>query len=142
MSYIKLALQNHGLSIDTCKNIMELVYAGKVDLPRIKQVLVVAQIKAWRDGAIYQALRDNWNLETPESATPEVAPNPEELSAKISWLKKFAGIWGDKELRAEFEKLLLPIPLELLEKNRSKMRKMTIFEMKNCLINLKKGGLT
>lgn len=40
MSYIKLALQNHGLSIDTCKNIMELVYAGKVDLPRIKQVLV------------------------------------------------------------------------------------------------------
>lgn len=57
---IKSALQSHGISIDTCKNIMELVKNGRVDLERIKSVLITAQQKAWREGAIYKALRDNW----------------------------------------------------------------------------------
>lgn len=58
---IKSALQSHGLSIETCKNIMELVRNGRVDLDRIKSVLTVAPMKAWGEGAIYKALRDNWD---------------------------------------------------------------------------------
>lgn len=57
---IKSALQSHGISIDTCKNIMELVRNGRVNLDRIKSVLITAQQKAWGEGAIYKALRDNW----------------------------------------------------------------------------------
>lgn len=56
---IKSALQSHEISIDTCKNIMELVRNGRVDLDRIKSVLITAQQKAWGEGAIYKALRDN-----------------------------------------------------------------------------------
>ena len=37
---IKSALQSHGLSVETCKNIMELVRNGRVDLNRIKTVLI------------------------------------------------------------------------------------------------------
>lgn len=64
---IKSALQSHGISIDTCKNIMELVRNGRVDLDRIKSVLITAQQKAWGEGAIYQALRDNWEAGTSET---------------------------------------------------------------------------
>ena len=57
---IKSTLHSHGISVDTCKNIMELVKNGRVDLERIKSVLITAQQKAWGEGAIYKALRDNW----------------------------------------------------------------------------------
>lgn len=60
---IKSALQMHGISVGTCKNIMELVYSKHIDLERIKAVLTVAVIKRWEDGAIYKALKENWNIE-------------------------------------------------------------------------------
>ena len=37
---------------------MELVRNGRVNLDRIKSVLITAQQKAWGEGAIYKALRD------------------------------------------------------------------------------------
>ena len=64
---IKSALQSHGISIDTCKNIMELVRNGRVNLDRMKSVLITAQQKAWGEGAIYKALRDNWEAGTSET---------------------------------------------------------------------------
>lgn len=64
---IKSALQSHGISIDTCKNIMELVRNGRVNLDRIKSVLITAQQKAWGEGAIYKALRDNWEAGASET---------------------------------------------------------------------------
>lgn len=60
---IKSALQMHGISVATCKNIMELVYSKHIDLERIKAVLTVAVIKRWEDGAIYKALKENWIIE-------------------------------------------------------------------------------
>lgn len=60
---IKSALQMHGISVATCKNIMELVYSKHIDLERIKAVLTVAPLKKWEDGAIYKALKENWNIE-------------------------------------------------------------------------------
>lgn len=66
---IKSALQSHGLSVETCKNIMELVRSGRVDLNRIKTVLITAQQKAWGEGAIYKALRDNWEAGSSEVKT-------------------------------------------------------------------------
>lgn len=131
---IKSALQSHGLSIPTCKNIMTLVEQGSVGLERIKLVLMTAQLKKWDDGAVYQALRDNWVIKPePSPAVPE----DEDMEAKIKWLKHFSGIYSDKELRAEIEKIIINIPLETLNKNKSKLSKMTIFEFKSHLSTLK-----
>lgn len=129
---IKSALQSHGLSIPTCKNIMTLVEQGSVDLERIKLVLMTAQLKKWDDGAVYQALRDNWEIKAETSPAA-----PEDMEAKIKWLKYFSGIYSDKELRAEVEKIIVNIPLETLNKNKSKLAKMTLFEFKSHLSSLK-----
>lgn len=129
---IKSALQSHGLSIPTCKNIMTLVEQGSVGLERIKLVLMTAQLKKWDDGAVYQALRDNWEIKA------EISPAaPENMEAKIKWLKYFSGIYSDKELRSEIEKIIINIPLETLNKNKSKLSKMTVFEFKSHLSSLK-----
>lgn len=129
---IKSALHSHGLTVPTCKNIMTLVEQGSVGLERIKLVLVTAQLKKWDDGAVYQALRDNWEIKAETS--PSV---PEDMEAKIKWLKYFSGIYSDKELRSEIEKIIINIPLETLNKNKSKLSKMTVFEFKSHLSSLK-----
>ena len=131
---IKSILHNHGLNIATCKNIMTLVEQGNIDLARIKLVLMTAQLKKWDDGAVYQALRDNWEIKAETSTT---TVTPENMELKIKWLKHFGGIYSDKELRAEVEKLITPISLETLNKNKSKLAKMTIFEFKSHLASLK-----
>lgn len=129
---IKSALHSHGLTVPTCKNIMTLVEQGSVGLERIKLVLVTAQLKKWDDGAVYQALRDNWEIKA------EISPAaPEDMETKIKWLKYFSGIYSDKELRSEIEKIIINIPLETLNKNKSKLSKMTVFEFKSHLSSLK-----
>lgn len=129
---IKSALHSHGLTVPTCKNIMTLVEQGSVGLERIKLVLMTAQLKKWDDGAVYQALRDNWEIKA------EISPAaPEDMEAKIKWLKYFSGIYSDKELRSEIEKIIINIPLETLNKNKSKLSKMTVFEFKSHLSSLK-----
>lgn len=59
---IKSALENYGLGVETCRNIMELVKNGRVNFERVNSVLGVAKEKAWGEGAIYKALRDNWEI--------------------------------------------------------------------------------
>ncbi|MGN0942199.1 replication initiator protein A, partial [Fusobacterium varium] len=72
---IKSALQMHGISVATCKNIMDLVYSKHIDLERIKAVLTVAVIKRWEDGAIYKALKENWIIENKKSDILQVKTN-------------------------------------------------------------------
>ena len=83
---IKSALQSHGISIDTCKNIMELVRNGRVNLDRIKSVLITAQQKAWGEGAIYKALRDNWEAGTSETKTIPEKELRKKLAGKANML--------------------------------------------------------
>lgn len=83
---IKSALQSHGISIDTCKNIMELVRNGRVDLDRIKSVLITAQQKAWGEGAIYKALRDNWEAGASETKTISEKELRKKLAGKANML--------------------------------------------------------
>ena len=64
---IKSILQMHGISVSTCKNIMDLVYSKHIDLERIKAVLTIAPLKKWEDGAIYKALKENWIIENKKS---------------------------------------------------------------------------
>lgn len=83
---IKSALQSHGISIDTCKNIMELVRNGRVNLDRIKSVLITAQQKAWGEGAIYKALRDNWEAGASETKTISEKELRKKLAGKANML--------------------------------------------------------
>lgn len=72
---IKSTLQMHGISVATCKNIMDLVYSKHIDFERIKAVLTVAIIKRWEDGAIYKALKENWIIENKKSDILPVKTN-------------------------------------------------------------------
>ena len=72
---IKSALQMHGISVATCKNIMDLVYSKHIDLERIKAVLTIAPLKKWEDGAIYKALKENWIIENKKSDVLPVKTN-------------------------------------------------------------------
>ena len=83
---IKSALQSHGLSVETCKNIMELVRNGRINLDRIKSVLITAQQKAWGEGAIYKALRDNWEAGTSETKTISEKELRKKLAGKANML--------------------------------------------------------
>lgn len=78
---IKQLLEQHGLSNNTILNIMVLIREDNISLERVSEVLKAAQFKHWKEGAIYQALRDNWN--TNIEAEQAEKEKQREKSAKI-----------------------------------------------------------
>ena len=61
---IKDILEKYNLSDSTKKNITSLYLKQKITEERILQVLSVANEKLWGEGAIYKALKENWNIKT------------------------------------------------------------------------------
>lgn len=127
---IKSALQSHGLSIETCKNIMELVRNGRVDLDRIKSVLTVAPMKAWGEGAIYKALRDNWDtgeVKQEKTLTEEDVENF--LKKRVNhWLDAYNSIgdynYASNHLLADISKYAGDFP-DLVESYYTKFENLT-----------------
>ena len=60
---IKEVLKNYNLSKVTKNNIIKLYLKNLVTTDRIIRVFEVAKEKEWGDGAIYKALKENWNIE-------------------------------------------------------------------------------
>lgn len=83
---IKSALENYGLGVETCRNIMELVKNGRVNFERINSVLGVAKEKAWGEGAIYKALRDNWEIRGRDEKVFSEKELRKKLSSKVNIL--------------------------------------------------------
>ena len=83
---IKTALENYGLGVETCRNIMELVKNGRVNFERINSVLGVAKEKAWGEGAIYKALRDNWEIRGRDEKVFSEKELRKKLSSKVNIL--------------------------------------------------------
>lgn len=83
---IKSALENYGLGVETCRNIMELVKNGRVNFERINSVLGVAKEKAWGEGAIYKALRDNWEIMGRDEKVFSEKELRKKLSSKVNIL--------------------------------------------------------
>lgn len=81
---IKSALENYGLGVETCRNIMELVKNGRVNFERINSVLGVAKEKAWGEGAIYKALRDNWEIRGRDEKVFSEKELRKKLSSKVN----------------------------------------------------------
>lgn len=83
---IKSALENYGLGVETCRNIMELLKNGRVNFERINSVLGVAKEKAWGEGAIYKALRDNWEIRGRDEKVFSEKELRKKLSSKVNIL--------------------------------------------------------
>lgn len=61
---IKDILEKYNMSSSTKKNIINLYSKQEITVERILQVLNVASEKLWGEGAIYKALKENWNIKT------------------------------------------------------------------------------
>lgn len=61
---IKNILEKYNLSVATKKNITSLYLKEKMTEERLLEVLKVANEKSWGEGAIYKALKENWNIKT------------------------------------------------------------------------------
>ena len=83
---IKSALENYRLGVETCRNIMELVKNGRVNFERVNSVLGVAKEKAWGEGAIYKALRDNWEIRGRDEKVFSEKELRKKLSSKVNIL--------------------------------------------------------
>ena len=127
ISQIILVLFEYGVKDKTIENIVKL----DVSLERVNEVLKVAKIKNWGDGAIYKALKEKWVVDEKKENTI----SDEDLEDKKRWLNYFAGL--DKGSRGEILELIKPIPMEKLDKNKKKLaRTESIFEFKQELKKL------
>ena len=80
------SLENYRLGVETCRNIMELVKNGRVNFERVNSVLGVAKEKAWGEGAIYKALRDNWEIRGRDEKVFSEKELRKKLSSKVNIL--------------------------------------------------------
>lgn len=97
---IESALQSHGISAGTCKNILELVYSKHINLERIKAVLTVAPMNKWKEGAIYKALKENWNTDLKNSKKEAI-----EVKDNIALKKSYEAATEKEKLQKEKEEL-------------------------------------
>lgn len=89
---------------------------------------------------LYKGLNEEWNYDIKSSDEEKEKIVKKELdSDKKKWLSYFAGIISDKNLKSEIEKIIIDIPLEILNKNKSKLAKVSSFEFKQNLIALRKS---
>lgn len=80
---------------------------------------------------LYKGLNEEWNYDIKSSDGEKEKVVKKELdSDKKKWLSYFAGIISDKSLKLEIEKIIIDIPLEILNKNKSKLAKVSSFEFK------------
>jgi hypothetical protein len=89
---------------------------------------------------LYKGLNEEWNYDIKSSDGEKEKVVKKELDGdKKKWLSYFAGIISDKNLKLEIEKIIIDIPLEILNKNKSKLAKVSSFEFKQNLISLRKS---
>jgi|GEM_PF-5875063 len=87
---------------------------------------------------LYEALNQKWDINT---QTDRVIKK--ELSEdKKKWLNYYSGIMSNQKLKEEIEKIIIDIPLEVLNKNRSKLGIMNVFEFKQYLCMLKNHSIS
>lgn len=85
---------------------------------------------------LYKGLKGEWNFTPLErQKAEENVENTEDLILKRKWLSRYVGL--SKELKEEIMNIIKEIPLDILNKKRSKLSQMTPFEMKQALLSLK-----
>ena len=86
---------------------------------------------------LYKSLLEEWKIiEEKEDLRKELDIN------KKKWLNYYSGICNNLELKLEIEKIIVDIPLEVLEKNKSVLGKMNNFDFRQHLCILKKQSIS
>ena len=86
---------------------------------------------------LYKSLLEEWEIiEEKEDLRKELDIN------KKKWLNYYSGICNNLELKLEIEKIIVDIPLEVLEKNKSVLGKMNNFDFRQHLCILKKQSIS
>ena len=130
------------LNKGTIKNIRKKI--DNLDSEKFKKIYNYVKTK-FDDGKVsnfnaflYEMLNQEWNIDIYNEKTIEKELDGE----KRKWLNYYSGIITDTALKKEVEKLIIDIPLELLNKNKSKLGMMNGFEFKQYLCMLKKQSIS
>lgn len=86
---------------------------------------------------LYEILNQEWDINIQSEKVIQKELDVE----KRKWLNHYSGIISDIVLKGEVEKLIIDIPLETLNKNKSKLGMMNGFEFKQHLYILKKQSI-
>lgn len=116
------------------KNIPELTQEKFVEIYTLTMECIKSGAGKNFNAVLYKALKGEWKFNI--SSETKIKDNKLDDDKK-RWLSYFAGIVCDKSQKAEIEKIIIDIPLETLQKNRSKLGKVTLFEFKQILISLR-----
>lgn len=132
-SEIKILLEQHGISPSTKINILNLVKEKNISFERIVEVLKIAPVKKWQEGAIYRALENNWDLQfdeeqeekrkADERAEREYQKSLEE-SKKLNEHK--ARVMKEQKEKDELQMFFEALPESKKEKIRSEAYKIAI----------------
>lgn len=86
---------------------------------------------------LYKALVENWDISLDEKNIKK-----ELNKEKKKWLNRYSGVMNDPVLKEEIEGIIFDIPLDLLEKNKSKLGTLSLFDFKQHLYILKKQSIS
>ncbi len=76
-------LKKYNLSKITRKNILSLYSKKLITKERIMEVFQVSKEKEWGEGAIYKALKENWNIQSKNTAKKTTVLSEDEARKKI-----------------------------------------------------------
>ncbi|WP_177161996.1 hypothetical protein [uncultured Fusobacterium sp.] len=130
------SLLNSKTKVNIKKNIKNLSKEKFEELYKLVEIkLNNGEIKNF-NAFLYKALVENWNI------TLDLKKIEKELDEeKKKWLNRYSGVMSDPILKEEIENIIYDIPLEVLEKNKSKLGTLSLFEFKQHLHFLKKQNV-
>lgn len=135
LNILKYSLLNQATIRNINNNIADLTEEKFIEIYNLTAEYIEQHKDSNFNAVLYRALNEEWNFDV---FNKEKIRKVELDSDKRKWLQHFGGIICDKELKEEIERIIVDISLETLNKNKSKLSKMNLYEFKQHLYSLKK----
>lgn len=135
LNILKYSLLNQATIRNINNNIADLTEEKFIEIYNLTAEYIEQHKDSNFNAVLYRALNEEWNFDV---FNKEKVRKKELDSEKKRWLQYFGGIICDKELKEEIERIIVDISLETLNKNKSKLSKMNLYEFKQHLYSLKK----
>lgn len=135
LNMLKYSLLNQATIKNIENNIADLTEKRFIEIYNLTAEYIEQHKGSNFNAVLYRALNGEWNFDV---FNKEKIRKVELDSDKRKWLQHFGGIICDKELKEEIERIIVDISLENLNKNKSKLSKMNLYEFKQHLYSLKK----
>lgn len=134
LDFEEFNLLNKGTKDNIRKNIKNLYFDRFKEVYNfVKKKLDSGKVNNF-NGFLYELLNKEWDINI---QSEEVIPK-ELNKEKKKWLNYYSGIISNQALKEEVEKIIIDIPIEILNKNKSRLGTMGMFEFKQCLFSLRK----